>query len=79
MRVIPELVSAVKTSGARRPAAGAVGTVRVDVAQEEQKTLYATYKTEDRSFQLVMDEPAVRGGTSRGPTPLGTFVTGAAG
>ena len=55
MRVIPELVSAVKTSRARRPAAGAIGTVRVDVAQEEHKTLYATYKTEDKSFQLVMD------------------------
>ncbi|HEX9879693.1 MAG TPA: hypothetical protein VGB25_05825 [Candidatus Binatia bacterium] len=79
MRVIPELVHVVKTSGARRPAAGAIGTVRVDVVHEEQKTLAAIYKTEDKSFQMVMDEPAVRGGTSRGPTPLGTFVAGAAG
>jgi uncharacterized OsmC-like protein len=27
---------------------------------------------------LVVDEPSVRGGDSRGPTPLGYFVAGAA-
>ena len=80
MRFIPELVEKVKREGSNRPAAGRrIGTVRVDVRHQEQKTLEAVYKTDDKTFKILMDEPEVRGGTNRAPTPLGTFVTGAAG
>jgi hypothetical protein len=37
------------------------------------------YKTEDTKFDIMIDEPAVRGGMSQGATPLGYFVTGAGG
>ena len=78
MRVIPKLIEKVKGESPRH-AGGRIGTVRVDVQHQEQKTLEAVYKTEDKAFQIMMDEPEVRGGTNRAPTPLGTFVTGAAG
>ena len=77
MRVITELVKKVKEGTPRRPGPGGMGTIRVDVQHQEQKTLEATLKTEDKSFQFIADEPAVRGGASRGPTPLGYFVSGA--
>jgi hypothetical protein len=78
MPVIPELVEKVKGESPKRPG-GRIGTVRVDVQHQEKKTLEAVYKTDDKSFKILMDEPEVRGGTNRAPTPLGTFVTGAAG
>ncbi len=53
-------------------------TVRVDIARQEHKTFEATYKTEEKAFQLMIDEPEIRGGKGSGPTPLGYFVTGAA-
>jgi len=55
-----------------------IGTVRVDIARQEGKTFEAVYKTEEKSFQLLIDEPEIRGGKGMGPTPLGYFVTGAA-
>ena len=78
MRVNPALVEAVKTNFRRAPKPGAVGTIRVDVQHKEQKTLEATNKTEDKTFQFIADEPTVRGGTSQGPAPLGYFVAGGA-
>ena len=78
MRIMPELVDAVKTNFRRAPKAGAVGTIRVDVKHQEQKTLEAVHKEEDKAFQFIADEPASRGGTSRGPSPLSYFVGGGA-
>ncbi len=49
MRVIPESVDAVKTNFRRPVRPGAVGTIRVDVQHQEQKTLEAVNKTEDGS------------------------------
>jgi hypothetical protein len=80
MRVVPELVKAVKENTlAGKGAAGQAGTIRVDITQQVQKTFEAVYKTEDKTFQFLIDEPAVRGGQSQGPTPLGFFVAGAGG
>lgn len=80
MRVVPGLVGAVRENVSRAPdSKSSVGTTRVDIRHVEQKTFEATYKTEDKAFQILIDEPAVRGGQSRGPTPLGYFVTGAGG
>lgn len=80
MRVVPELVETVKKGLTVSPEArGQIGTTRVDIRHVEQKTFEATYKTEDKAFQIMIDEPLVRGGQSRGPTPLGYFVTGAGG
>jgi len=67
-----ENAQAVRQGGAK------IGTVRVDIAHQEKKTFEAIFKNEDKSFQLLIDEPQVRGGQSLGPTPLGYFVTGAA-
>ena len=78
MRTVPDLVKTVKAGSPRRPGEG-IGTTRVDYKHLEQKTFEATYKTEDKSFQVLIDEPAVRGGQSQGPTPLGYFVLGAGG
>ncbi|MGH7798923.1 MAG: OsmC family protein [Candidatus Binatia bacterium] len=55
-----------------------IGTVRVDITRQEHKTFEAVFKTEDKSFQRMIDEPEIRGGKGSGPTPLGYFVTGAA-
>lgn len=55
-----------------------IGTVRVDIARQDKKTFEATYKTEEKTFPLMIDEPEMRGGKGLGPTPLGYFVTGAA-
>ena len=55
-----------------------IGTVRVDITHQDHKTFEAVFKTEDKSFQLMIDEPEIRGGKGTGPTPLGYFVTGAA-
>ncbi len=78
MHVNPELVEAVKANFRRAPKAGAVGTIRVDVHHKEHKTLEVTNKTEDKTFQFIADEPAVRGGMSQGTAPLGYFVAGGA-
>ena len=80
MRVVPDLVEVVK----QRAAVGLdpknlIGTTRVDFKHLEQKTFEAAYKTEDKKFDIMIDEPAVRGGMSQGATPLGYFVTGAGG
>ncbi len=42
-----------------------VGTVRVDIARQEHKTFEAIFRTEDKSFQLMIDEPKIRGGKGR--------------
>ena len=78
MRLVPKLVEAVKKQEATaRQVKRPVGTIRIDIEHQEQKTFQATYKTEDKTFEFPIDEPAIRGGMSRGPTPLGYFVTGA--
>jgi hypothetical protein len=78
MRQVPELVDAVKKNlTRRRDPKDMIGTTRVDIRHVEQKTFAATYKTEDKTFEILIDEPAVRGGQSKGPTPLGLFVAGA--
>ncbi|MFQ5681943.1 MAG: hypothetical protein ACE5HC_01605 [Candidatus Binatia bacterium] len=80
MRVIPELVKVVKDQNQPRTGTRpSVGTIRVDIKHQEQKTFDVVFKTEDKAFEVLIDEPAVRGGQSRGPTPLGYFVTGAGG
>jgi uncharacterized OsmC-like protein len=55
-----------------------LGTQRVDIARVEQKHLHAVYRSEDRTFEIEIDEPASRAGTNLGPAPLGYFVMGAA-
>ena len=52
MRIMPELVDAVKTNFRRAPKAGAVGTIRVDVKHQEQKTLEAVHKEEQMSLRV---------------------------
>ena len=54
------------------------GTIRVDIEHRVNKTFDAVFRSEEAAFDLVVDEPSVRGGDSRGPTPLGYFVAGAA-
>lgn len=55
-----------------------VGTVRVDLERRENKTFGAVFRSEEASFEFLIDEPSIRGGDSNGPTPLGYFVAGAA-
>jgi uncharacterized OsmC-like protein len=59
-------------------ATSAIGTIRVDITRQQRKAFEAVYKSEDRSFQIQIDEPQARGGTNQGPSPLSYFVTGAA-
>jgi uncharacterized OsmC-like protein len=59
------------------PGKAKVGTIRVDIKRQVQKTFEVIYKTEDKTFQFLVDEPGERGGRSKGPNPLGLFVTGA--
>jgi uncharacterized OsmC-like protein len=63
-------------SGPQAPAQ--IGTIRVDITHQGQKAFSAVLKNEDRSFEIQIDEPTVRGGQSLGVWPLGYFVTGAA-
>jgi hypothetical protein len=80
MRVVPDLVKVVKERATvRLDPKSLIGTTRVDFKHVEQKTFEAAYKTEDKRFDILIDEPAVRGGMSKGATPLGYFVTGAGG
>lgn len=69
---------AVKNDQPGRMSGRPIGTVRVDIARRDKKTFEAIYKTEEKAFQLMIDEPEMRGGKGMGPTPLGYFVTGAA-
>jgi hypothetical protein len=80
MRVVPDLVKVVKERATvRLDSKSLIGTTRIDFKHLEQKTFEAAYKTEDKRFDILIDEPAVRGGMSKGATPLGYFVTGAGG
>ncbi len=63
---------------ARKQERAKTGTVRVDVTHKGKKTQEAVYKSEDKSFVLVADEPQSRGGQGEGPSPLGYFISGAA-
>ena len=70
-------------TGAEQPQAArqdraTTGTIRVDLTHSENKTFEAIFRSEEASFEFLTDEPSVRGGDSRGPTPLGYFVAGAA-
>ncbi len=47
---------------ARKQERAKTGTVRVDVTHKGKKTQEAVYKSEDKSFVLVADEPQSRGG-----------------
>jgi len=38
-----------------------IGTVRVDIAYQDHKTFEAVFKTEGKTFQLMIDEPEIRG------------------
>ena len=58
---------------------GQVGTVRVDIEHLEQKTFRVTTSNREEEFTFLMDEPAVRGGQNKGPTPLAFFIAGAGG
>lgn len=64
--------------GAVPTARATTGTIRVDLVHRVNKTFDTIFRSEEAEFELVMDEPSVRGGDSRGPTPLGYFVAGAA-
>jgi putative redox protein len=55
-----------------------IGTIRVDITRQQQKAFEAVYKSEDRTFQIQIDEPQARGGTNQGPSPLSFFVAGTA-
>jgi hypothetical protein len=80
MRIVPDLVKVVKERATvRLDPKSLIGTTRIDFKHLEQKTFEAAYKTEDKRFDILIDEPAVRGGMSKGATPLGYFVTGAGG
>jgi hypothetical protein len=80
MRVVTDLVKVVKErASVPLDPKSLIGTTRVDFKHLEQKTFEAAYRTEDKKFDIMIDEPAVRGGMSQGATPLGYFVTGAGG
>jgi len=79
MKVVPELVETSKKLLAERNQHGEVGTMRVDVCHEEQKRLSAVVKHGKEEFTFCMDEPAIRGGTAKGPWPLAYFLAGAGG
>jgi len=75
MRTRPDLVEvAVRHLSHGRD--GSLGTVRVDARQEEQLRYIVTPRA-SAGHTLVVDEPAERGGTGAGPTPLEYFLTGA--
>ena len=82
MKVVPELVEAVKTQETQPltpEQRSRVGTVRVDFEHLEQKTFRVTTSNREEEFTFLMDEPAVRGGQNNGPTPLAFFIAGAGG
>jgi uncharacterized OsmC-like protein len=54
-----------------------IGTSRIDITRKVQKTFEVVLRTEDKTFQFLIDEPEARGGRSEGPNPLSLFVTGA--
>jgi hypothetical protein len=60
----------------RRQEGAKIGTVRVDIAHQEKKTFEAVYKTEEKSFQLLIDEPEVRGGKRFGADASRLFRDG---
>ncbi len=62
----------------RKQEGAKLGTVRIDVTHKGKKTQEAVYKSEDKSFVMVADEPQSRGGKGEGPSPLGYFISGAA-
>ena len=64
--------------GTREEQNARTGTVRVDVTHKGKKTQEAVYKSEEKTFRIVADEPQIRGGQDEGPSPLGYFITGAA-
>ena len=63
---MPDIQRQKESSQARKQEGAKVGTVRVDIAHQEKKTFEAVYKTEEKSFQLLIDEPEVRGGKGLG-------------
>jgi len=77
-----ESVSAAQAANAETESRGEatpqIGTIRVDIVRREQKAFEATFKSEDQTFEIQIDEPRSRHGGNRAPSPLGYFVTGAA-
>lgn len=81
MKIIPELVEVTRRVVVERASTQGQGrgALRVDIKQREHKTLEATFKTEDKEFRFVMDEPKARGGLDEGAGPLAYFLAGAGG
>lgn len=75
MRTRPELV-ATAIQHIQHGRDGGLGAIRVDAAQVEQLRYDVSFK-ESAAHHRVVDEPAQRGGTAAGPTPLEFFLTGA--
>jgi uncharacterized OsmC-like protein len=50
----------------------------VDIIHQGQKGFVATHKSDEKTFEIQIDEPPSRGGQNEGPSPLSYFVTGAA-
>ena len=75
MKTRPELVE-VAIQHIQHGRDGTIGTVRVDAVQIEQLRYEITLR-ESAGHPLIVDEPAHRGGTAAGPTPLEYFLTGA--
>jgi hypothetical protein len=76
MRIKPELVEVVKKRSPRRAdPRGNIGTTRVDIEHVEQKSLAARYKTEDREFEILIDE-RVSWRPQPGPDAAGLFHDG---
>ena len=78
MKVVPELVSAVKEAAAvRERRSGEVGTTRVDIEHVKHKVFRATCNNGEAKFEVMIDEPTKRGGQNSAPTPLSYFLIGA--
>lgn len=61
----------------RRPASNIRGIHRIDVRVEERLQYEAESRNEP-GLRMIIDEPADRGGSGRGPGPISHFLTGAA-
>ena len=81
MKIIPELMDAVKSNlvSTRPIPPGQVYTLRSDIEHIEHMVLRATCSNREKEFEILMDEPEFRGGTSRYATPLNYFLSGAGG
>ena len=78
MKVVPELVGVVReAAAAREKRVGEVGTVRVNIEHVKHKVFRATCGDGETQFEVMIDEPPIRGGQNTAPTPLHYFMIGA--